>query len=143
MADHELTLKVRHSETGLYQMAQHNNYYIWMEMALLDFLEKLGWPLSMLSARGVNFPLVEANCQYLGAAHMGDQLLVQLRLLDIGLVKATFGYTISRQSDGACIAKAEMVHVCVDGNMRPVLLNKRVPELYNALLRIKEAQAAE
>jgi 3-oxoadipate enol-lactonase len=69
---------------------------------------------------------------YLAPAFPGDVLRVHQALVHHGRTSFTMRQTASRASDGALIATAEFVFVCIDREGRPVAVPEEVGEFFQA-----------
>ena len=110
MKIHETRIRVRHSETGLYSIAQHYVYPIWLQMAQEEYLKSLGAPYSEMEKRGIFFPHVETHIRFKTPALYDDELIIRTWIKEVGMVKAVFEFEIIREKDKMLIAKAEVTN---------------------------------
>jgi acyl-CoA thioester hydrolase len=82
----------------------------------LTYLEqaRIGYGLQLLGGSDVadlTFILAEATVSYLRPAHFGDELLVGVRVSEIGTKSFVMDYGVQRRSDGELIARGRTVQV--------------------------------
>jgi acyl-CoA thioester hydrolase len=105
-------------------VAYYGNFLGFFETGRVEAMRQIGADYASVVRRGVHLVVVEATVRYRQPAKFDDVLLVQTSVADLGRVRFTFGYEISRAADGAAIASGHTVHACVDAqSLRPV----RVP----------------
>jgi acyl-CoA thioester hydrolase len=62
----------------------------------------------------VPFVLARAEIDFRAPCHVGERLLIGVRLTQIGSRSFTFGYRLERVADGALLAEAVSVQVMYD-----------------------------
>jgi acyl-CoA thioester hydrolase len=91
------------------------NYLRWFERGRSEFLRESGVPYGSIEARGIHFPVVEANCRYVRPARYEDVVLIETRLESVSRATLVFNYCIRRASENAPLATGSTKHACVDG----------------------------
>ena len=115
-------VKVRFAETDAQGIAHNSNYFVWFEVARVDYLERYAGGYDRLRALGVEALVLETHLRYLQPARFADRLLVHARCLDVRGARFRYEYAIER--DGVVIADGWTAHACVDAvTLRPT----RVP----------------
>jgi acyl-CoA thioester hydrolase len=115
-------VKVRFAETDAQGIAHNSNYFVWFEVARVDYLERYAGGYDRLRELGVEALVLETHLRYLQPARFADRLLVHARCLDVRGARFRYEYAIER--DGVLIADGWTAHACVDAvTLRPT----RVP----------------
>lgn len=100
--------------------------------ALEDFVEQLGYAFGKVFTEGeFAFVVVHAEADYLKPLSVGDELLINLKVLNIGTTSFTIGYEIYREADGALVGTAKTAHVTLDRGSRAKI---PVPEAFRHAL---------
>ncbi len=115
-------VRVRFAETDAQGIAHNSNYFVWFEVARVDFLERHAGGYQKLRDLGIEAVVLETHIRYLEPARFDDRLLVHARCLDVRGARFRYEYAIERS--GALIADGWTAHATVDaGTFRPT----RVP----------------
>lgn len=122
--------KVHYYECDHMGITHHSNYIRIMEEARVDAMDKMGYGFERMEAEGVGSPVVSVNVSYRKTTTFQDEIEVELSVLDMSGLKIRFGYRMFVR--GQLVCTAESVH-CFIENGRPVLLEKRFPELFEAM----------
>jgi acyl-CoA thioester hydrolase len=116
-------VKVRFAETDAQGIVHNSNYFIWFEVARVDYLERYAGGYQRLRDLGVEALVLETHVRYLQPAKFDDRLIVRARCLDVRGARFRYEYAIER--DGELLADGWTAHATVDSaTMRPT----RVPE---------------
>jgi len=115
-------VKVRFAETDAQGIAHNSNYFIWFEVARVEYLALFAGGYQRLRDAGVEALVLETHARYLQPAKFDDRLTVHARCLDVKGARFRYEYAIER--DGVVIADGWTAHATVDaGSLRPT----RVP----------------
>ena len=115
-------VRVRFAETDAQGIAHNSNYFVWFEVARVEYLERFAGGYQKLRDLGVEAVVLETHVRYLQPAKFDDRLLVHARCLDVKGARFRYEYAIER--DGVVIADGWTAHATVDAlTMRPT----RVP----------------
>jgi len=126
---------VRFAETDAQGIAHNSNYFIWFEVARVDYLELFAGGYQRLRDTGVEALVLETHVRYLQPARFDDRLIVHARCVDVKGARFRYEYAIER--DGAVIADGWTAHATVDGtNLRPT----RVPTWLGEAIASAEAR---
>ena len=116
-------IRVRFAETDAQGIAHNSNYFVWFEVARVDYLERYAGGYQRLRDLGIEAVVLETHVRYLQPARFDDRLHVHARCLDVRGARFRYEYAIER--DGEVIADGWTAHATVDGaTMRPT----RVPQ---------------
>ena len=64
MKDHLSILKVRYAETDQMGVVHHGNYAQYLEIARIDWLEKIGISYKSMEKNGIMLPVYEMNFKF-------------------------------------------------------------------------------
>ncbi len=124
---------VNYYETDKMGITHHSNYVRFMEEARIDFLEKLGYPMTRLEAEGVVSPVVSIECKYKAPSTFSDVLKITVKVEKYTGVKVVFAYVGENTQTGKVVFEATSTHCFVNAQGRPVSVKKNFPE-FDALL---------
>ena len=131
-------VKVRFAETDAQGIAHNSNYFVWFEVARVDYLEQFAGGYHRLRDLGIEAVVLETHVRYLEPARFDDRLRVHARCVDVKGARFRYEYAIER--DGTLIADGWTAHATVDGaTMRPT----RVPTWLQDAIASAEARASE
>jgi len=131
-------ITVRFAETDAQGVAHHANYFVWLEVARIEYLARHAGGYPELRAQGIEATTLEAHLRYLEAAHFDDRLAVHARCGDVRGARFRFEYAIRR--DRTLLADGWTAHACVGARtLRPT----RVPRwLVEALARAESSPSS-
>ena len=129
-------VKVRFAETDAQGIVHNSNYFIWFEVARVEYLERYAGGYQRLRDLGVEALVLETHVRYLRPAKFDDRLVVHARCLDVRGARFRYEYEIER--DGDLLADGWTAHATVDAaTMRPI----RVPEWLIEAIASAEARS--
>ncbi len=135
--DFAASVRVRFADTDAQGVAHNSNYFVWFEVARVEFLELYAGGYQRLRDEGIESLVLEAHARFLAPALFDDRLRVHARCLDARGARFRFEYAIER--DGAVIADGWTAHATVDAaTLRPT----RTPDWLRAAIREADAGRA-
>ncbi len=100
---------VRYYETDKMGIVHHSNFLRYLEIARLEWLNKLGLDYSEIEKKGTILPVVDVNISYKQPARYGDALRVQVFVKNRPKVTIDFEYKIINQfNELICVAKTKI-----------------------------------
>ena len=130
-------IRVRFAETDAQGIAHNSNYFVWFEVARVEYLERYAGGYQKLRDLGVEALVLETHVRYLEPAKFDDRLRVHARCLDVRGARFRYEYAIER--DGKVIADGWTAHATVDARtMRPT----RVPSWLQEAIATAESSSA-
>lgn len=123
-----MDLKVRFCELDPYGHVNHSRYVQYFEAGRVDALAEVGMGLDVLQDDDMTMVVVEITTRFLASARLGDELLVESGLSEVGRVKATWLQRVSRGDE--LIATQRMVAGSLTTAGKPV---RFPPKLVEAL----------
>lgn len=127
--------KINYYETDKMGITHHSNYIRFMEEARLDFLEKIGYPMTRIEADGITSPVVSIKCDYKRPSTFGNKLEIEVSITQYTGVKLTFSYIMKNIDTNETVAIASSVHCFLNPNGKPVPLKKYFQDLDDLLRR--------
>ncbi|WP_433943865.1 acyl-CoA thioesterase [Paenibacillus sp. SN-8-1] len=142
-------LRVRYQETDQMAVVYHSNYLGWFEIGRTEMIRQLGFDYRAIEQEGILLPVIDANLQFKLPARYDDQITVFTRVTSFSPIRLGYTYEIRRLQHGEkeineVIEDTELLsgellvtgstsHVWVGQDWKPVRLDKKLPNLYNAL----------
>jgi acyl-CoA thioester hydrolase len=124
-------VKVRFAETDAQGIAHNSNYFVWFEVARVDYLERYAGGYQKLRDLGLEAVVLETHVRYLEPARFDDRLRVHARCVDVKGARFRYEYAIER--DGKVIADGWTAHATVDaGTFRPTRVPSWLQEAISA-----------
>jgi len=121
--DFAAKIRVRFADTDAQGVAHNSNYFVWFEVARVEYLERYAGGYNRLRELGVEALVLETHVRYLQPARFDDRLRIHARCLDARGARFRYEYAIERA--GVVIADGWTAHACVDATtLRPT----RVPD---------------
>lgn len=117
MKDHVSILKVRYAETDQMGVVHHGNYAQYLEIARIEWLEKIGISYKSMEKNGIMLPVYEMNFKFKKSAFFDDQLKIITSLKKTPDVKIIFDYKIYNQEE-ELLTTANTVLVFMDSKTR-------------------------
>ncbi len=109
----EIPVRVRYAETDAMGVVHHSSYFIWLELARVEWLKALGIDYKQMEQEGLFLPVVQANLNYKSPTFFDDLLMIKLFPPEkCQNVRFTLTYEIFR--DNTLIAKGFTVHVFIN-----------------------------
>ncbi len=125
---------VNYYETDKMGITHHSNYVRFMEEARIDFLSKLGYPMTRLETEGVVSPVVSVECKYKAPSTFSDVLKFTVKVEKYTGVKVVFAYVGENTQTGKVVFEATSTHCFVNAQGRPVSVKKTFPEFDSLLM---------
>ena len=127
---HTYQHEVKYYECDRMGITHHSNYVRFMEEARIDFLDALGYGFDRIEAEGVVSPVISISCNYKHPTTFKDRIDIYVVISNMQDHKFEFTYTMKVAGKVVCLGQS--TH-CFMENGRPVVIAKRLPELYRLL----------
>lgn len=103
--------RVEFADTDMGGIVHFSRFFVFMETAEHDFLRALGAEVHMdVDNIQIGWPRVEASCQYMSPARLGDQLEIHVRVARKGEKSMTYAFTFT--CGDKIVARGRMSSVC-------------------------------
>jgi len=117
---------VRFAETDAQGIVHHANYFVWFELARVDYLQQFAHGYQALQAEGYEATVVEGHARYVVPARFGDRIRIWTRCVGVKGARFRYEYALERVTDGVLIADGWTSHACVDAKtLRPTRLPRQ------------------
>ncbi|MGC8838079.1 MAG: acyl-CoA thioesterase [Anaerolineae bacterium] len=129
----EARLRVRYAETDAQGVVYYANYFVWFEVARVQYLRACGEDYRAWEDQGLGISIVEAACRYLAPARFDDPLVVRAWVSHVGNSSFRFEYQVLHEERGDLLAEGHTVQVFVDLRAgRPVPIPPRLRQVLTA-----------
>jgi len=105
-------VRVRYADTDADGVVYYANYLAYFEVARVEWLRALGYPITRILAEGVILPVVEARVRYLRPARIDDLLTVSAKLVSVGPASFAFDYEVTREDGLLLVTGWTRLAVC-------------------------------
>ena len=129
-------VRVRFAETDAQGVAHNSSYFVWFEVARVEYLRAFTGGYQALRDQGMEAFVLETHLRYLQPARFDDSLVVHARCGDVRGARFRFDYAIARE--GETIADGWTAHACV---ARATFRPTRVPEWLVEAIATAEASS--
>lgn len=129
--------KINYYETDRMGVVHHSNYIRFLEEARCQMLEANQIPYSAFEEKGVMIPVLGVNCDYKSHVTFDDIIKIHPFVKNFNGVRLTMGYEITNKETGAFVLTGETKHCFTDTNLKPIRLQKQIPEFYDKFMELK------
>jgi len=91
------TIKVRYGETDQMGIVYHGNYAQYLEIARIEWLDKIGMSYKKMEEEGIMLPVISLCTKFIKSAFFDDLLTITTTLKKTPSVKIEFDYEIHNQ----------------------------------------------
>ncbi len=119
---HKCFIKTRYAETGQDGIIHHSAYVVYLEVARLDLLKKMGWDINELEKNKILCPVVDLSIRYIKPLRSLEDIEINIEIFCDSKVRMRFEYEILRK--GELISKAKSTHCFINDNFKPIPLPK-------------------
>ena len=134
MPSFEIFVRVRYAETDAMGVVHHSRYFVWLELARVEWLKSLGIDYRKMETEGFFLPVVQADLSYKQPAFFDDELRIVLHPSEeYQRARFTLSYEIFRAS--TLIAKGFTVHAFINAQRKlikpPSFFTERLSRLHS------------
>ncbi|MBI4758992.1 MAG: acyl-CoA thioesterase [Chloroflexi bacterium] len=123
-------LRVRYAETDAQGIVNDANYFVWFEVARVNYLKALGLNYAELERSGLGFVIAEASCRYYAPAHFDEAIIVKTWVEEVKNRSFSLGYQVVNQDSGQALATGKTVQVFVDASGRPIPIPAQIRDSF-------------
>lgn len=135
----ETTVRVRYAETDQMGVVYYANFFVWFEVARVEFMRQLGFSYKQMEVEDDSFVVVaKASCTYKQPARFDDVIRIRTHVSESRKRTITFAYDVFKEGADAVIATGETLHVICDKNGRP----KSLPQKYRKYFPLAHSDGA-
>lgn len=136
--DFKFERKINYYETDRMGIVHHSNYIRFLEESRCKMLEVYDMPYSAFESNGVMIPVLGVNCSFKQHVTFDDTILIEPFVKEFNGVRLTMGYTIINKKTGNLVLTGETKHCFTNINLKPIRLQKQIPEFYKKFARLKK-----
>jgi acyl-CoA thioester hydrolase len=126
-------VRVRYAETDAAGVVYYANYLTYFEVARVELLRALGYPIAAVEARGVLLPVVEARLKYLRPARLDDLLTIAVAADSLGPASFSFDYEVTREDGLLLVTGWTRLAVCERETGRAVAIPAWLRDLFGRI----------
>lgn len=101
-------------DTDSAQILFFGNQFRFINDTLEDFLESLGYSIKQFIDGQWALVFVHAESDYLSPSRVGDELIVNLSVQNVGETSIDFSYELNEKKTGVLVGKGKSTHVCIN-----------------------------
>lgn len=124
--------KVNYYETDRMGITHHSNYIRFMEEARIDFLNQIDFGYEKMEEQGIVSPVINVTCDYKKTTTFADVIEIEVKVEKVTSCKLFLQYVMTVNNETVCSASS--VHCFLDSTGRPVILEKKYPDLFKTLM---------
>jgi acyl-CoA thioester hydrolase len=109
----EIEIRVRYAETDQMGVVHHGNYALYLEMARIEWLRKLGISYKSMEEEGIGLPVVSLSINFKKSALYDDVIKVKTQLKKQPTALVQFEYELTNQNE-ELLCTAEVVLAFMD-----------------------------
>lgn len=129
--------RINYYETDKMGVVHHSNYIRFLEEARCQMLDANTMPFSAFEEHGVTIPVLGVNCDFKQHVTFDDVIEIKPVIKEFNGVRLTVGYHVTNKKTGNLVLVGETKHCFTDMNLRPVRLQKQIPEFYDKFMLLK------
>lgn len=127
MIENQTRIRARYAETDQMGVVYYANYFVWMEVARVEYCRALGFEYrDMERDAGTVLAVLEASCKYRSPAYFDEPVEILCKCVETKSRTIRFAYEMRREDDRTLLASGETLHAVVNKEGRTV----RLPERY-------------
>lgn len=128
--------RINYYETDRMGVVHHSNYIRFLEEARCHMLDANDMPYSAFEEQGVMIPVLGVNCHYKLYVTFDDIIEIKPFVKDFNGVRLTIGYQIINKKTGNLVLTGETKHCFTDMSLKPIRLQKQIPEFHNKFIKL-------
>ena len=126
-------ITVRYCETDKMGIVHHSNYFKYFEEARTDFLSLSGVSYSEVERKGILFPLISAQSDFISGITYEDKIVIDTQMILFTGVRLKIEYEVKTKTDNRLIAKGSTTHAITDKQLKPISMRKLDRPLYDLM----------
>ncbi|MSU28416.1 MAG: acyl-CoA thioesterase [Pedosphaera sp.] len=130
--------RVTYAECTVGNHIYYARYLDLLEAARGELFRAAGVPLLKLQEAGIIFPVVECHMEYKAPARYDDELVIEVRLTELGRIRLGFSYRVLRGE--TLLVRGMTQHVCTTLDEKPQRLPPECVEVLGRYLNSAEGE---
>ena len=128
--------RVQYYETDMMGIVHHSNYIRYFETARTEFIRDNGLPYGKIEEMGIMIPIMGVSADYKTPAVYDEVLSISCRLSNLTYASFELEYEVRNSETGQLHVKGWSRQAFTDENLKPVVISKACPEIYETFHRI-------
>ena len=112
-------VRVRLPETDAFGIVFHANFFVYFDVARVDYLRNLDALRYISVANERNNALVHADADFHSPARFDDELVIRARISELGKSSFTFEFLASNKKENRSVASGRTTLVVLDDAWKP------------------------
>ncbi len=129
--------RINYYETDRMGIVHHSNYIRFLEEARCQMLDTYNMPYSAFEKQGVMIPVLGVNCNYKSHVTFDDIIEIKPFVKEFNGIRLTMEYQVTNKKTGDLVLIGETKHCFTDMNLKPIRLQKQIPEFYDKFISLK------
>ena len=129
--------RINYYETDRMGVVHHSNYIRFLEEARCKMLDDNKMPYSEFEKNDVMIPVLGINCNFKRHVTFDDIIIIKPFVKEFNGVRLTMGYDVTDKNTGKTVFTGETKHCFTDKNLKPIRLQKQIPDFYNKFMALK------
>jgi len=130
--------RINYYETDRMGVVHHSNYIRFLEESRCQMLDDSQMPYSAFEEQGVMIPVLGVNCNYKQHVTFDDIIIIKPFIKEFNGVRMTVGYHVINKKTGDLVLTGETKHCFTDKTLKPIRLQKQIPDFYDKFMKLKE-----
>jgi acyl-CoA thioester hydrolase len=126
LQSHDITVRVRYSETDAMGYLHHGNHIDLFEMGRTELLRAQGGSYREMEENGYFLVVIRAECDYKIPAKFDDLLTIRTRVGKQSMAKIEFEHTVFRE--GKVLAQGRTVLACINREGQVQRISEILPQ---------------
>lgn len=127
--------KIRYWDVDANAHVFNTRYLVYVDDALTDLWESIGFPYHEHEAEGYLMVLGRAEIDYRSEAVIGETVLTRIDVESLGNTSIVFGFEIVEESSGRLVARGKEVYVSIDADShKPIRVPDPVREKFSEMI---------
>ena len=121
-------IRTRYTDAAQDGIIHHSSFVIYLEVARLEFLKKLGCDINELEKKKILCPVVDLSLKYMKPLYSLEDIEVDVWLRTFSKVRFCLNYQIRRK--GICAATGSTTHCFINENFKPIAIPNEILEAF-------------
>lgn len=130
MEEFKFERRVPYHETDKMGIVHHSNYVKWFEESRVKFMEEMGLPYKLFEEKGIQIPVLSVYCEYKTPVTFDDTVIIMPVLKEFSGVRMMIEYRVENKETKELVVTGQTKHCFVDMDMKPIILKKFNPAIY-------------
>ena len=112
-------------------IVHHSNYLKYLELARIEWMEKLNISYVEIESHGILMPVVSASLEFIVPLYFDDEIIIEITLTELPKATLGFDYKIKNQINQlVCRGKTKLAFLN-SKTMKPLRVPKNIYDLFS------------